>query len=538
MRKHLDLLFNISTKSISNVIPFITFPPKIFYKTQTSELIGYFVNYDGSIDFKHLLDEFSKDKGIRLVNSNSHFLLFFLNQEESSVEVLTDHAGTFPLYYTCTSKAIYCSTKFHNVLNYLKSNEEHISIDPDGLMTSLLWNTHATEKTIMYQIKKLPPGCRVTFDLRNPVNTNILSLVDLDGFLENKKDPYSSVAHFSRDWVNGVSAIISDQLSAIDNLTFGCDLSSGFDCTLVAYCLKKMSKKTFSCYSNFSEFTQSETNVRSMIHFAERHGLHLKLSDVGRYHQFKNDFISNLDPEDPHQFRLTRTYNFLNKIAKDGITIQFTGEGGDEIYGSRNMDTMASFTVQQSYFNSIRFLKKDKVGNLFTKKFVDFSLSRKSFNDRNFYSLVIPPTSGVMYWVWGEKIWENDLWLLTPYIDTRLIQLARRVPLRVKGGLGEIKQQILLQTPEIFNTDMFRKKKGLGSIYKNFIYNQRKLIDMVLKCSVLDKLGIISKENIHSLLDNKKSLLYTDQPAITFYNIVLLDWYFQTNNITSVQGWK
>ncbi|HEX7041749.1 MAG TPA: asparagine synthase C-terminal domain-containing protein [Patescibacteria group bacterium] len=534
MRQHLSITIDPSKKTLAEDIPEITFPPKVLFETSSEELVGYFVNYDNTINESNLLEEYKKDNGVKLVNSNSHFLLFYRNYETNYIEILIDQVGTFPVYIANDKKEIYISTKFHNIVKYLKSKNSFISIDPDGLMTYLLWNSHQTEKTIIHQGKRLPAGCKLQFSLDNPQIGNITSLIDLDSFLLEKIVPYTSIESFTKEWVKEITHIISDQLAKISNLPFGCDLSSGFDCTLVAYSLTKSTDKHFPCYSLFSEFTQGETDVNKMIRFAQRHGLDLKMLDVGEYMQFKHNMISHLNPEDPHQHNLTDAYFFLSKIAKTGAKIEFAGEGGDEIYGSRNIDKTAKFTTQYSYFNNVRYLKKDGVENLFAKRINEYALSRERFNSRKFYPLLIPPTSGVVYWAWGEKFWENDMWTMTPFVDTRLIRLARRIPAHIKGGMGEVKQTILREAPGIFNIEMFQEKEGLEDIYVNFIYNQRKLIDMVLENSVLAKLGIINKEHIYTLINNEKSILYSDELAISFYNIILMDWYFQANSINQI----
>lgn len=535
MSKHFDVILNSPDDLIESQLSDINFPPKVNFINEEEELAGYFVNFDDQISVEDFGETIFTDGGKRLVNSNSDFVLFRRDGKNKTLEILVDQAGKIPTFFACANRTLFVSSKFNNVVDFLKTNRVKITIDLDGLFTGILWDWHPTEKTLLSQIRKVPPGCCVKFFFENLESFKIKSLVDLDSFLTNKPEPLKTLSDFAENWVETIRAVTENQLTKIEKLKFGCDLSSGFDCTLVAYCLKKLTSKKFFCYSRYSEFTQGETNKELLVKFAEKHNLELKTMDVGKYYRFQFDMLSKMDPTDPYQRSLSADQIFLSGLLGEAVEIQFNGEGGDEAYGSRSIDKLARYSLQAGYFSTVSYFKKYKVQELFTPKAIDYALSNERFNQREFYPLKISVSAAAVYWHWAEKYRDYGIYLMTPFIDSRVIDLARKMPESIKGGMDELKHAVLKQVPEVFDPAMFQKKVGLENVYTNFIINQKRLVFDVLENSILASLGLIDKDKIYQLLKDEKSIIYTDNLAVRFYTMILLDWYFQANGVSETQ---
>ena len=252
---------------------------------------------------------------------------------------------------------------------------------------------------------------------------------------------------------------------------------------------------------------------------------------MGRYFRFQFDMRTNMDPTDPYQRSFTADQIFLFGLSKEEIEVQFTGEGGDEAYGSRSIDKLAKYSIQTGYFNTVSYFRKYNIQELFTSKAIDYALSNERFNQREFYPLKISLSAAAVYWHWAEKYRDYGVYIMAPFIDSRIIDLARKMPESIKGGMDELKQVVLKQVPEIFDPGMFQKKVGLENVYVNFIINQKELIFEVLENSVLANIGLIDKDKMFQLLKDEKSILYTNNLAVRFYTMILLDWYFQANGI-------
>ena len=246
MAKHLFLTIDEKTTLIGNTLPKRSFPRKVYDQDEDFELTGYFVNYDKSFDIKKIFEEIKKRGFKRLVNSNSEFLLFMFNKRNKKLAVATDQFGKFPCYFSIQKNRISFSSSF----SQLKINIQNqgLSLDFDSLLASAIWDIYTTERTFLNEVKRIPSGCVAEFPIYNLKHYTITSLVDLDNFLNNRSDSYDSTAEFAKDWLKTIAITTQDRFREIGKLKYTCDLSSGFDCTLVAYCLSLITERNFDCY--------------------------------------------------------------------------------------------------------------------------------------------------------------------------------------------------------------------------------------------------------------------------------------------------
>lgn len=530
MTEHLFLTVDESTTSIGNSLPKLSFPKKVYDQDEVFELVGYFVNYDKSFDTKKVFEEIKKHGFKGVINSNSEFLLFLLNKKNKKLEVATDQFGKFPCYFSLQKNRILFSSSFGLLKNNIQA--QGLSLDFDSLFASAIWDIYTTERTFLNEIKRTPSGCVAEFPLLNLKSFKITSLVDLDGFLSTKGDPYDSTAEFSKDWLKTIAITTQARLREIGRLKFTCDLSSGFDCTLVAYCLSLLSGGNFTCYSKHSPLANDETNLELMQKFATTHGLKLKTFDVSSFYSQTQNLRKLWNVDEPFQFSSTDQHYYFSRLHENGIKIRFTGDGGDEIYASEHIDLLSRFPIQNSFFANVSYFKKFELERFFTKKAINYALSSQRFNKRKVYPLIASTSAAAVSWFEAELYREHDLWPMTPYVDTRLINLARRIPKVIKGTKQVKKIAILKHLPHIFGEEMFIEKTGLEIISANFVRNQKALIFSVLENSVFAKIGWVNKDKILKMLNDETSELYTnDQFAITLETMVKLEWFIQKNKI-------
>lgn len=530
MAKHLFLTIDNNTTSIGNTLPKLSFPRMVYDQDEEFELAGYFVNYDKSFDVKKIFEEIKKRGFKDLVNSNSEFLLFLFNKKNKKMAVVTDQFGKFPCYFSPQKDQVLLSSSF----SLLKSNIQNqgLSLDFDNLFASMIWDIYTTERTLLSEIKRIPSGCVAEFSVFNSKRFTVTSLVDLVGFLSTKGENYESTAEFAKDWLKTIGITTQDRLREIGRLKFTCDLSSGFDCTLVAYCLSRLAEKDFTCYSKHSPLANDETNLELMQKFATTHSLKLKTIDVSSFYTRDGNLQRLWRTSDLYQFSSTDQDHYFSKLHDNGVQIRFTGDGGDEIYASASMDILSRFPIQNSFIGNVSYFKKFGLERFFTRKAVNYALSSQRFNQRRIYPLIVSTSAAAVFWIEAEYYWEHDLYAMTPYMDTRLINLARRIPKVIKGTKQVKKMLTLKHLPQVFNEEMFREKAGLEVVFANFVRNQKGLISSFLANSVFAKIGWIDKDKIIKMLNDQTSELYTNgQFAIVLETMIKFEWFIQKNAV-------
>ena len=527
MIKQIFLDSNIIDFNFDDGLPERTFPEKIYYNSDGVVLVGYFANYDGLVGLDSLPSLFSSNSLTKLVNSNSDFLLFYLEKKKNRLRMVLDQSNSIPCFFSYLNGHLVLSTQFTKVVEEVKKNAK-LNINFDGLTTWLLWEWHATEKTLFEEIKVIPPGCVVDIDLNNK-KLKIGSLVDLPGFLASTGEIYTDEVAFAKDWEKMMRRVVADRAKQILDKKTTCDLSSGFDCTLVAYSLHKILGNRLTCNSKVSDITKEETDINIMNKFAKLHNIKIETVDTTKFDQYEADLSTQWSKNDPFQIAVTGFESYLKILESKNVKVQFTGEGGDESYSFSEMDLPETFPVQNSFFVNVMYFKKLGLERLFTKEIVDFALGRDRFNSRTEYPMIVPISSAIptenTFW----KAWEKDIWMMNPFFDTRLIALARRMPEPIKGVKQDRKLSVLKNLPEIFPKEMFVKKYGREASFLGFAKKQKKFILGILENSVLVKLGVINKDIILDMVEKEKSDLDDPEFAIVFQTMMQLDWFLQRN---------
>lgn len=527
MIKQIFLDSNMVDFNFEDGLPERSFPEKIDYRDDDTILVGYFANYDGLVASDSLSQIFAGNNLAKLVNSNSDFLLFYLEKKVNRLRIVLDQSNSIPCFFSYLNGHLVVSTQFTKVVGEVKKYTK-INVNLDGLITWLLWEWHATEKTLFEEINVIPPGSVVDIDLNNK-KLKIESLVDLQGFLADTGETYTDEVAFAHDWDKMMLLVVADRSEKILDKKTTCDLSSGFDCTLVAYSLHKILGDRLTCNSRVSDVTKGETDINIMNKFAKLHGIKLETVDTTEFDKHEADLSVAWNKNDPFQIGVTGFENYLKILENKGIKVQFTGEGGDESYSASEMNLPETFPVQNSFFVNVMYFKKLGLERLFTKELVDFALGRDRFNARIEYPMIVPISSAIptenTFW----KAWEKDIWMMNPFFDTRLISLARRMPDSIKGKKQDRKLTVLENLPEIFPKEMFVKKYGREVAFLGFAKKQKKLVLEILKNSVLAKLGIIDKNTILGMVESEKSDLDDPEFAIVFQTMMQLDWFLQKN---------
>lgn len=520
-----------------SVFPEIGLPHKVELSDDDYLLIGYFAGFEDRFGHINLLDEVKKWGFKRIMNSNSIFLLFFYDKKSQTLSVAVDQFLSFSCYFSIFDNKLVFSSAFGPIKNELRQIQA-LRLDSDFLISHLLWEWPNTDHTLIQQIKIVPGGCQATFDLKNLRHLNTQSILDLDAFYGSfQPRSYSSLEKFSVDWLDLLTEVVERRVNQIPkSFKIGCDISSGFDCTMVSYSLSRiLPHGGFTGFSNYSKIMGDENSPEVVKRYALKHRIPLKQFDYTNHTLHLND----LDHDWPldqavNPFIYVHHQEYIDFLKENGIRILFTGEYGDESYDMKSMELFSRFPVQRGYFDSIITLKRRKKEDLFPKDIQTLFLNQQRFKERGYYPLIVPSGSATCYLPLVEVYASRGINQVHPFSDTRLLALSRQAPLPEGVGADQTKALMMPYFRNIF-PENYISISNAGEPFLMMFVNQKPFIKKILSHSVLSGMGIIDKDLIGRYIDDPQSDLHTDssyQRAMQLYPIIYLDWYLQKNNIS------
>lgn len=508
-------------------LPKRPFPPTFTRQNKDYYLGGYFTSYNFIITF----DEVAKNLLARNWQFFSQiigdFLLIFCDFKTRQLHVLTDQTGRFPCYFSVEDENLKLSTHFAEVKNGLRSKTLDIETSLDLISGNFVGSV--TDRTILAEVKQIPPGC--LFSIDGYFKYSITSLVRLPEFFGAKIKEYSSVEKFADDFVLVLEQLIKDRLNRVGNLKIAADLSSGFDCALICFLLKRLLKGNFKAFASVSKFALEDTVPRILMEFARKHELNLQSINVDQFYPFSSkfylDWIANNFYPAVHALELE--YVADRAKAKDGYLIGFHGSGGDEIYRSYLLEDSAPFAIQNEYFHTIENIKDYHLAALFTKKGQELLTDKRRFMKRKFYPLFISPTAVLVETLYFPLYWEAGIWPMGPYVDPRLVQFARGLPKVRARPLSKL--DIWRHRGDIFVKEQFRPK-GRPVLADRYLIEEKSFIIKICKNSLLTEKGIINGSQIVNDIQNNRSIKYQKGGVSWFLQQLLhLEYFIQQNNI-------
>lgn len=535
-RKHFSIQLNLkdflSPKSLKSALKNLVLPPNKFPKEFLVEeenffCAGYFVCYNRKLSVEDVMEYCKKGKWKEIAHLVGDFLILFVDFSKNGLSILTDQTGKFPCFYFLTKDNLYISTSFSEVKRVLPS----LSLDLEEAVDYIAGNTWPSNAgTVVKEIKAIPPA--TLFSFKKDLTFSLTPLLDVDRFLsESPKTEYASLDEFAEEFNKTLSMIISERLSAIGNLGFGADLSSGFDSSLVCYLLKKITNKPFKCYCQYSNSILDETDPKIVSEFAQKHGLDVRYISYDHLFPFSNKDFFELTKRKP-KFRLEpKDEELLSHVVKDGNYLKFNGEGGDELYWSspQAVEISTKFPIQQEYFISLWRIKYH-IDRVLTSKGVDVLLDKRRYQKKKFYPLLISPSAVGVNLEDFDTSWDAGVWSITPFIDPRLIHIAMRIPR--KNGQHRSKQEIWSKRTDVFTPSQFRKKVPTDKHHSRFLTEKRDFIISLLENSVLTKEGIIKNKEIVSNLKKGNTEFYLAGDVPNYLKEALkLEYFIRSNNI-------
>ncbi|MDO8551785.1 MAG: hypothetical protein Q7S03_03865 [bacterium] len=514
------ILFSLS-------LPDRNIPKSFLVEDEDSLCFGYYLIYDRPTNEHEIFSMCRKGEWEKLAHHIGDFLVVYIDLKEQELFALSDIFGTFPLFISTKDGRLTLSSDFGVVVKLLGKKTINLSEILDFAFSG--GNITPTNQTIVEQVQQLPPGTllRITPDGRTEFN----NLQSMETFIKYDSTPYDDAGDFLRDFLHLLDKILEEMVGVLGTSKLEVDLSSGFDCTLVAYALSKIPGLDLTCCSRISKLALGDTDPEVMMEFARKHNLKLKTIDVEQFYPYCNQggrdwTVSHFYPG-IHGLELMS--GFFDFIVNRGLSVNFTGNGGDEIYMSPGIDRVGKYSLQEDYFQFVQFFKSDAM-NIFTAEGKSQILDRRRFAKKQLFPSYISVSAVTISKDYFPLIWEKDLWWVHPLTDPRLIQLARRIPLKSNGQPMD-KYELWAHRPDIFLPKQAKVQGHYGTHFGQFVTKRPQFIIDVLRNSILGKLGIIKQEEIINNLEKGIFDPYLDTALLFLQQVVRIEYFLQQNDI-------
>jgi len=395
------------SKSIN--IPERKFPEKFEIKGRNSLLTGYFSGFNKSPNKITLLKIFEESRWGEFKDIVADFLFIFVNFDKNEVIVLTDQSGKFPVYFSISGSDYFlASPSFQEIKNRIENTSLNIAAALDIVARQMF----ITKDTVVNEIKKLPPF--TVLKVNKQMRYSLHPLFNPWKSASERREKYDSLENFTGDFIKLMDQIVEEKILKIDTLNIGSDISSGFDSSLISYLIGKNYAKPFVCFCGISEVTKDDTDADIVKLFAKKHGLDIKFINENNLYPFSSSEELDIAKASQNPLLSSLSLNFYRTISKSGVNIEFTGDGGDELYKSQRLEESLLYSIQEDYFYRVKALKSG-LFNILTSTGVEAFMDKQSFIEKDIFHSLVSPSAFMLNQGLFELLWETNVWSFQPF---------------------------------------------------------------------------------------------------------------------------
>ena len=246
------------------------------------------------------------------------FAIYIYDKTKKNLYLFRDRFGIRPIYYSLNnSKSFIFASEIKSILSV--SNLDHSLNGYSLAFTSMFW-TNIGNQTSFKNINLLPANHYLKLDEKFNI---IIKPYENMFFTKNK------IEHKSLDLHKTLENSVKNQI--FGEVGFCSYLSGGIDSSIIAYLLKKITKKkidTFSIAFEDEEYDESsaQNEVASFLN-TNHNTLKITSSDISK------NFLKTVHAAETFLFRTAPVPMYLLSkfVKKKGHKVFFTGEGADEI---------------------------------------------------------------------------------------------------------------------------------------------------------------------------------------------------------------
>lgn len=253
------------------------------------------------------------------------FAIAIYDTNEKALFLFRDRAGVKPLYYYQKSGRIAFGSELKSFKYYL-TKEERQSIDTDALSEFLSIGYISRNRSILRDVKKLPPGNYLKFQNGEATIKEYwnVSFQENKAWLQRKED----------DLLDELDELVQSafRYRMVADVPVGVFLSAGVDSSLVTAVLTKHygQLRTFTIGFSEKNFDESSDAKKIADHLGSIH-IERTLTQQDAY-QILDKFYDIYD--EPHGDNSCVPTTFVSGIAKEaGVKVVLSADAGDELFG-------------------------------------------------------------------------------------------------------------------------------------------------------------------------------------------------------------
>lgn len=473
---------------------------------------------------------------------------------DTSLEKLVlvrDHFGVKPLYYSAIDGAIIFSSEIKGILQYEMVSRD---IDINSVSAYLRYLWLPGENTILKEVKKLPPGCLLEFQLDKPFSQ--VKYYSLPSYMPCL-DENEAIKKLQEELCASVHAQL------VSDVPVGAFLSGGLDSSLLCSIAKEYSPDFSEVFTiDVGDFTDGfAADLPYAKKIAEKYNLSLNVvlsshDDVEKL----PECIFHLD-EPQSDPAIINTYKICKLAKEKKIKVLFSGAGGDDIFTGYRRHILASY--QDKIDRIPKFIKSvvsyvgkrvstktalgrriNKVAGILSKsgneavasyfswidegrlKLLFLDCNRSVLDAGKSESLILESIENQVGNL-VEKTLEIDkrfflvdhnfnytdkmsmahgVEVRVPYVNRKMLDLASCIPtvIKQKNGIGK---SILKKAAEKYlpKEIIYRSKTGFGAPVRDWLNGPlRPLVDKLLSKEIIERRGLFKIDQVNKLIDENR----------------------------------
>lgn len=322
-------------------------------------------------------------------NIKGNFAFYF--HDNNRIVVAVDHLPNYQMFYS----EHFCDHIFLNIQEAIRKKELPLTVNENILrQTQLFWGGSVGDQTIQKEIKKIPAGCYLE---KTPDGTT--KIVQYNNIY------YRPTGNFE---LEELSSIIENYIKENTQQPFGLLLSSGTDSNTIFGYLRKLGIEQQCSFISLKGQREYQSEAPYIQKIANHYDIFVEWLDVEEFNPQKILQIDDIGYKsayhrtysafwrEPHillKYQAIRQLNHSKKII-------FTGEVGDQIFGSRFGKVLLKFIIQNPNCDV------EEIANLF----LNCDCSRFNFvaKDNSFSSIFLLPSVRDAYD--SVKNWFIETW--------------------------------------------------------------------------------------------------------------------------------
>lgn len=502
------------------------FPRSHHLKTSQLEAWGYLADYD-EVTFLKTVELLLAGRGEEVIASSNDFLIVIHDKTSDRLTATLSLSAMFPLFFAKEGRQLFLSPDFGVIFRKLKNPNLNVEGTLDYFLTES--GIYSTDTTFIDQIHRLPAGSTLT--IQKDLNWRIDEPFSWPDYLNGVDCSPMKPREFGEAVIETLRQVIKKRLRLIEQMPLSCDLSSGFDCDLIAYLLKQEGAR-FRGHSQFTSLNNHDTDIELVKRFSQKHGIEADFDDVTDLVFFSTaeEMRWNVKYLFPgtHSLAMFLSMGKKRQTLMGGDYVSFTGHGGDEFYHSRRIAENNQEEWRQ-YFDFARLNIESGAGKFLTAQPLRILGDEVWWKSKRLFSNTIGGAAGhqiyfPIYWHFGE-------WLINPFDDLAILKLAPRIPLDEEGE-PLYKHELYKNRADIFLPEQFRVKLPYHEQAVRYLTLSQPTIEKILADSILGKLDLIEIDNIMRAINGGRLSEYVGDLYLMFGNILRLEVFLQGNGYT------